>query len=402
MKRVLIYTDCFCFGGCENVIPVLLKDKELNRYFKISLSYRYSVKYEEGLKQKINIDEHNVFPIRLLGYSDGDSLIDKIVRRLTSVFEIILMIYDVKIMTAHFKEVKPEILFINNGGYPGARTCRSAVIAAKIAGVKYIYFNVNNIAEPYNSMRRFIQYPIDYIIKNNVTRFAAASRYARKKLIEVLKLKSQKTLWILNTFEKKSINVKRDDIRQRYVKDQNTILIGSVGHLALHKGHQHLLVAITKLKKQYGCKKFKLVIIGEGPERNNLCNYVIENDLSDHVEIIPFQWNVFDYYNAMDIYVHPSIAFDDLPFAVREAMSMELPIIGTDFAGIPELVEDGINGKLVKPGDPVLLAEAISCLIEHEDDRKKYGEESCNIYKKYLSPQAVVRGYYKLFNGELP
>ena len=250
-------------------------------------------------------------------------------------------------------------------------------------------------------MRRIFQFPVDFIIKGIVTRFVTASKFAREKLIEILSLKQSDVLWVLNTFEKKTSHIERSDIRQEYLADDKTLLIGCVGELSLNKGHHHLLAAAKLLKHQFGSKLFKLILIGEGPESENFRDYIIEQDISDCVKVIPYQWNIFDYYNAMDIYVHPSIAYDDLPFAIREAMSMGLPIIGSNFAGIPELVDDGINGVLVPPGDPDLLAKAIVYLVEHDEVRRSYGEASRDIYDKKLSPQAVVRGYLKLFNGEL-
>ena len=52
MKKILIYTDCEYFAGCENIIPVLLKHKKLNLYYNFCLTYRYSKRYYYGLKKK--------------------------------------------------------------------------------------------------------------------------------------------------------------------------------------------------------------------------------------------------------------------------------------------------------------------------------------------------------------
>ena len=129
--------------------PIILPDKPLNTNFDISLAYRYSAKYEEGLQQKIEINNYNVYPINLTGFTQQSSLAGKVVRKLSSIFEVFLMILDIKVLSTHFKIVQPEVLIINNGGYPGARTCRSAAIAAGIAKVENIYFSVNNVAVPY-------------------------------------------------------------------------------------------------------------------------------------------------------------------------------------------------------------------------------------------------------------
>jgi glycosyltransferase involved in cell wall biosynthesis len=401
MKNVLIYTDCYIFGGCENVIPILLKDIKLNSKFNISFSYRFSPEYQKGLSKKIKINEHSIYPIKLPGFNENRSLRSKITRRLISIFELVIIIYDIVVFIFHFKKINPEILFINNGGYPGARSCRSAAIAAKIVGVKQIYLNVNNIAEPYDSLKRILQYPIDRIIKFCVTKFITASKYAKKKLIESLNLKNDDVLWVLNTFQSDYVLTDRQKLRKDHHVDKNMFLIGCVGHLSLNKGHHHLLEAVRLLKEKYGCKSFKFILIGEGSENNNFANYIEEQGMNKCIEVIPFQWNIFEYYNAMDIYVHPSIAFDDLPFAVREAMSMGLPIIGSNFAGIPELVNNGQNGILVPPGNPLLLAEAIAYLIQNKKICQKFGDASKEIYEKELSPKSVIQAYHKLFNGEL-
>jgi glycosyltransferase involved in cell wall biosynthesis len=383
------------------MIPVLLKDEKLNSKFNLSFSYRFSPEYQEGLSKKVKINEHKIYPIKLPGFSENRSLRSKIAFRLLSMFELVIIIYDIIIFIFHFKKINPEILFINNGGYPGARSCRSAAIAAKIVGMKHIYFNVNNIAEPYDSLKRILQYPIDKIIKFCVTKFITASKYAKKKLIESLNLKYDDVLWVLNTFQIGHVLTDRQKLRKDYHIDKNMFLIGCVGHLSVNKGHHHLLEAVRILKEKYDCQSFQFILIGEGPENNNFANYIDKHMMNDCIKIIPFQWNIFEYYNAMDIYVHPSIAFDDLPFVVREAMSMGLPIIASDFAGIPELVNNGLNGILVPPGNPALLAEAILYLMKNKEICKKFGNASKDIYEKDLSPQSVMQTYHKLFNGEL-
>jgi len=400
MKKVLIYTDCFYFSGCENMLPVLLKHQNLNDHFDISLSYRHSTKYESGLRGKLDFRQHKIFPLKLSGFAAGNSLIDKVKRRLSSAFELPLMLYDLKVLVSHFQTLRPEVILINNGGYPGARTCRSAVIAARIAKIRHVYFYVNNIAEPYDRLARYLQFPVDCIITRGVTKFATASEYARQKLLETLRLRPDDVLCIRNAFDGRSVQTLRQDVRRQYLKDQHSLLIGCVGEFAGNKGQQYLLEAIETLCRKYKAGTFKLILLGEGTAEHQYREYIAEHRLSDFVEIVPYQSNVFDYYNAMDIYVQPSIASDDLPFAVREAMSAGLPIIASDFAGIPELITDGLNGRLVSPGDSDALAKAISYLVEHEPIRRAYGDASRRIYRERLCPQAVIGAYHKLLNGD--
>ena len=64
MKTVLIYSECPFFGGSENVIPVLLKDSELNKNFRIVFYYKYSKKYVEGLQYKIDVKQFEISSIQ--------------------------------------------------------------------------------------------------------------------------------------------------------------------------------------------------------------------------------------------------------------------------------------------------------------------------------------------------
>ena len=400
MKRIHIYTDCPNFAGCENVIPVLLKDKKLNKLFNISLAYRHSLVYEEGLKKKIQANEHHIYPIEIVGNIGNRSLFGKLISAFSSLFEVLLMVSDIFVLLPHFKKLQPDVLIINNGGYPGARSCRSAVLAARMAKVKTIYFCVNNIAVPYNKAQRFLQYPVDILICKTVTKFVTASNYARQRLIQNLRLNEEDVIEVINSFEEISVKVSRQEIRGQYLTGESQLLVGCVGKLTKNKGQEYLLAAARLLKNKYKPGQFKVLLIGEGPERARYSNYVKNHKIADCVEIISYQWNIFDYLNAMDIYVQPSIESDDLPYSIREAMCMGLPIVASDFGGIPELVQDGKNGKLVPPGNAVSLAEAISSLIESVRERKQCGAESRAIYQANLSSIVASEGYQNLMNGE--
>jgi glycosyltransferase involved in cell wall biosynthesis len=78
------------------------------------------------------------------------------------------------------------------------------------------------------------------------------------------------------------------------------------------------------------------------------------------------------YYQAADIYFHPSRA-DTAPFSVLEAMASGLPVVATGVGGIPEQVEDGRTGFLVRPGDTLAMAEQLGILLSSEENREEMG-----------------------------
>ena len=87
---------------------------------------------------------------------------------------------------------------------------------------------------------------------------------------------------------------------------------------------------------------------------------------------------VLEHYRAADLFVLPCrIAADGdrdgLPNVLMEAMSCGLAVLSTRVSGIPELIDDGVNGRLTPPGDADALATALGELIAHEDLRARLG-----------------------------
>lgn len=102
--------------------------------------------------------------------------------------------------------------------------------------------------------------------------------------------------------------------------------------------------------------------------------------------------------SSSDVYLLPSYN-EGLPISILEAMSYKLPILSTPVGGIPEVVEDGVNGLLVEPGDKKSLKRAILKMIEDHEFRKKAGEESYIKVQPHF-PEQVKRKLNHIY-GEL-
>ena len=115
-----------------------------------------------------------------------------------------------------------------------------------------------------------------------------------------------------------------------------------------------------------------LCIVGEGGARPELERLIARLGLQEHVRLVGYQANTIDWYEAMDVFALSSIT-EASPNVVLEAMAMEVPVVATRIAGVPRMIEDGVNGLLVEPGDVDGLARALATLLGVEGLEKATG-----------------------------
>ncbi len=140
-------------------------------------------------------------------------------------------------------------------------------------------------------------------------------------------------------------------------------VIGAVGRLSPEKGFDDLVRAVGSLIGEG--LDLELWLIGDGPERERLERLVAELGLRDRVRLLGYRDDTLDFYRAMDIYALSSRK-EGLPNVVLEAMALELPVVGTRIAGVPQLIEDGVNGLLVEPQNPAQLSDALRRVVGEE------------------------------------
>ena len=184
-------------------------------------------------------------------------------------------------------------------------------------------------------------------------------------------------------------------------------VILSVGRLREKKGFPCLLEACRLLR--IGGYRFRCIIAGYGPMRETLQQQIAESNLTDMVELTGMltQEEVLALYRRADLFVLPCQVTDDgdrdgIPNVLMEAMAMELPVVSTPVAGIPELIESFENGVLVNPEDPNALAAAMVRLLDQPELRRKLGVRGrAKVCEQFSSKRnaALLRA---LFSGGSP
>lgn len=149
-------------------------------------------------------------------------------------------------------------------------------------------------------------------------------------------------------------------------------MILMVGRLMGPKGLPILFEALRELRGRGVA--VRLVVVGDGPDRAAYEALARELGISEHVELAGAvgQDEIRERYAAADVFCLPSFA-EGIPVVLMEAMAMELPVVTTAIMGIPELVEDGVHGRLVPPGRADRLADALAELLAAPERRAEMG-----------------------------
>jgi glycosyltransferase involved in cell wall biosynthesis len=213
--------------------------------------------------------------------------------------------------------------------------------------------------------RLLLRYSIDQCVA--VTQFIARSNETLLGVPQVEMIFNGIDLAVLPVVTKQE----RADIRRRLECSEGDFLIVTAGRLAAQKGQSFLIEAIGLLNPQ--TPNIKGLIFGEGPARQELQDQIASRGLESKISMPGSIEHaaLFRAIAAADVFVFPSIR-EPFGLAAAEAMALGTPVIASAVDGLPELIEDGVSGKLVRAGEAAELATAISALISDPTLRLRY------------------------------
>ncbi len=143
--------------------------------------------------------------------------------------------------------------------------------------------------------------------------------------------------------EKYSLLEPRDVIREKKGLSARYFYISFVGSLVHRKGVEYLIKAFMSIDNT----SLRLIIVGDGPN-GDIFKEMAKGD--SRIEFLGYKKDAVSYIKASDLFILPSL-YEGLPNVVIEAMSVGTPVIATNVSGIPELIENNVNGLLVPAGD---------------------------------------------------
>jgi glycosyltransferase involved in cell wall biosynthesis len=404
IKKILVFSDCYLYGGSEKLMGFLLKNEIIGAHFSLLFAYRKHKDYENGLRNDNLLDRDKNYPLILLSnetlfHKINDLGLPKFFRALTKVpfyFLEKFRVYSIWNLIAFvflLIKTKPDVIHINNGGYPGAKSCSILVLANYLTNKTKIIYQVNNQAQ---KSENFISSFFDKFVDKNVSYFINASLKAKEQLVVQRKFHKDKILVIDNCVPLVKLKRERSEICQELKIPEDSFIITQVGFLSERKGQKFLIEAVKSLLNQHSelQSKLFLLLVGNGENEAVLQNLIHESALEKNVFLLGYRNDSEDFIAAADIFVLPSISNEDMPLVLLTALGQGKPIIATDFAGISQVIQSGKNGILINNNLDTLVDDLVSQIYTMYSDanlRKELSSQAKISYRKYTPENYGLR-----------
>lgn len=180
---------------------------------------------------------------------------------------------------------------------------------------------------------------------------------------------------------------------------EDVLVIGTVGRLQDVKDQASLIEAFALLvaSKPERRARLRLAVVGDGPLRDKLAQKARDLNVADLVWFPGARNDISELMRSFDLFALSSIA-EGTPVTLLEAMACGLPVVATAVGGIPEVVQDGVNGALVPASNPQALAAALGLYAADPDRVAAHGAAARTNIERHYSVAAMVGAYTALYD----
>lgn len=366
--RVLHVMDSLCLGGTERVVLRLIADTR-HRFDHFVCCIREPGGHEETFRAAGG-------EVTVIGKRQGhDWRVPWRIGRLC-------------------RELRPHIVHTRNWG------AIEGVVAGRVARVPVVIHGEHGSDSAERSAAYQRRARVRRLLLPLVDRVVVVSSHLEHWLVEEIGIPKSRVTLIANGVDHRQFQptANRDRIRHELGYGAQHLVVGALGRLHPIKNHVTLVAAFDAVRRDQ--PDARLVIVGDGPERRALEHEVARRHLRDTVLLAGEHNDVRPWLAAMDIFAQPSL-LEGSSNAILEAMSAGLPVIATHTGGTPDLVHDGISGRLVAPMDTFALAAAIRAYGASPEVRAAHGRAGRQTVLDHYSVERMVRDYVHVYDQAL-
>lgn len=360
--RVVYLAHAFAFGGAEEMVLSLVRHLPAPFEPAVMCIHHAGPIGEEIVRTGV--------PVQVLGLEPG------LKRPLD-----LLRLRDAIMRTA------PDIVhtFLLTGSLYGR-------FAAMLAGVPIVIGTEVNIYERKQSWHvraeRWLMHRTDAVI--------ASAKSVRDFYVAQLRIDRDKVEVIYNAvdFTQLDTTMTRAAWRESIGVAADAAVIGIIARLTPQKAHDVLFKAVASRSDLAGVH---VVVVGDGERREELARLVATLGIDGRVRFLGARRDLGDMLNGIDVFAMPSL-WEGLPLSLVLAMGAGLPVVTTRVAGIPEVVEDGVTGYLVEPGDAGQFGAALSRAFHERDAGAGIGQAAREFVLPRFGVDQYVRSVSALYN----
>jgi glycosyltransferase involved in cell wall biosynthesis len=253
-----------------------------------------------------------------------------------------------------------EVLYLNmvSVRHPLALLCYAAWPARVL-----IADHTSGVALPGGPVKQLARRMLDRLTMARVGAIAGVSEYVRMRDQRHFHLPRRRVRTIYN-----GVDLARFSPSDRL---GNPPVILAVANLIRHKGLHHLVEAFARIDRPA-----RLRIAGDGPEAPALEEQARALGVAGSVEFLGLRDDIDRLLRECDVFVHPAVWAEAFGLTIAEAMATGRPVVASAIGGIPELIDHGVTGLLVTPGNPAALARALDRLIADAELREGLGRNA--------------------------
>ena len=247
------------------------------------------------------------------------------------------------------RQLRPQI--VHTFMLPASLYGRSAAVAAGVPIIIGTEVNIYDRKQGHHIL-------IERLLSARSACVVASAESVKAAYVRQLGISADNVRVVYNAVNWDRLNATQtpDEVRQSLGIPRDRLVVGVVATLQDKKGHRVLIDAVAETP---GLERVWLMLVGDGPERRPLEDYVAARGIAERVTFCGTRRDLGNVLPAMDVFALPSL-WEGLPLALILAMGAERPVVATRLAGIPEVVTNGDTGLLVEPGNVQQLGAALA------------------------------------------